>query len=146
MTDLDTTSVEQALDRNITAINNRDIEGYLANQQPDIIFTLPGGVVLHGRDQARAYLEMQWAAFPDGRLAFGTQVLAENSAATEVVFTGTHTGPLPTPDGPIPPTGRTVTLHSMSLLRIKDGLIAAERVYADQHELLDQLGQPKETQ
>ncbi|HET6954010.1 MAG TPA: ester cyclase [Acidimicrobiales bacterium] len=142
MTNPDTTSVQQALERNITAINNRDLEGYLANQHPDIEFTLPGGVTLHGRDQARAYLEMQWAAFPDGQLSFGTQVLTEDTAATEVVFTGTHTGPMPTPNGPIPPTGKTVTLHSMSLLRIKNGLIASERVYADQQELIDQLGDP----
>jgi uncharacterized protein (TIGR02246 family) len=130
---------KQVLDRNITAINTRDIEGYLANQQPDVQFVLPGGVTLQGRDQLRDYVEAQWAAFPDGTLTFGARVFGDDAAAVEVVFTGTHTGPMATPDGPIPPTGKTVTLHTASILSIKDGLIASEHVYMDQLELMGQL-------
>jgi uncharacterized protein (TIGR02246 family) len=130
---------KQVLDRNITAINTRDIEGYLANQQPDVQFVLPGGVTLQGRDQLRDYVEAQWAAFPDGTLKFGARVFGDDAAAVEVVFTGTHTGPMATPDGPIPPTGKTVTLHTASILSIKDGLIASEHVYMDQLELMGQL-------
>ena len=133
-------SAKHVLDRNITALNTRDIEGYLANQQPDVEFVLPGGFTLHGRDQIRSFTEAQWKAFPDGTLAFGEQVLAEDTAATEVVFTGTHTGPLMTPNGQLPPTGKRVTLHSVSILCIKDGLIASEHLYGDQLEMLTQLG------
>jgi uncharacterized protein (TIGR02246 family) len=140
MTQQDMISAKHVLDRNITALNARDIEGYLANQRPDVTFVLPGGHTLHGRDQIRPYTEAQWKAFPDGTLAFGDQVLAEDAAATEVVFTGTHTGPMITPNGPIPPTGKRVTLHLMSSLCIKDGLIASEHVYGDQLEMLMQLG------
>jgi predicted ester cyclase len=66
--------------------------------------------------------------------------LADDAAATEVVFTGTHTGPMNTPGGAVPPTGKRVTLHSVSVLRIKDGLVASEHVYLDQLEMLTQLG------
>jgi predicted ester cyclase len=131
---------KRVLDRNITAVNARDIEGYLANQQPDIEFVLPGGVTLRGRDQVRQYTEAVWQAFPDGILAFGAQVFGHDAAATEVVFTGTHTGPMLTPNGSIPPTGRSVTLHSASILRIKDGLVASEHVDLDQLEMMTQLG------
>ncbi len=139
MPDNDSAIVKEALERNITAINTRDIEGFLANQQPDVVFTMPGGVTFTGRDQLQAFMEAQWAAFPDGQLAFGAQVLGEDSAATEIVFRGTHTGPLPGPHGTIDPTGRAVTLHSASFLTIRDGLIASERVYADPAELAGQL-------
>jgi hypothetical protein len=77
MTDQDTTNAQQVLDRNMTTFNARDIEGYLANQQPDVEFVLSGGITLHGRDQVRHYIEALWKAFPDGKLAFGEQVFAE---------------------------------------------------------------------
>jgi uncharacterized protein (TIGR02246 family) len=137
----DTRSVKQVLDRNIEALNARDIEGYLGNQQPDVEFLLPGGVTLRGREQLREYTEALWTAFPDGTLTFGRQVLGDDVAATEVLFTGTHTGPMTTPNAQIPPTSRTVTLHSASFLLIKDGLIASEHVYLDQLEMATQLGQ-----
>jgi steroid delta-isomerase-like uncharacterized protein len=132
-------SAQEVLDRNIAALNARDIEAYLANQQPDVEFVLPGGVTLHGRDQIREYTQALWRAFPDGELIFGAQVFSDSAAATEVVFIGTHTGPMMTPDGTIPPTGRSVTLRSASILRIKDGLIASEHVYLDQSEMTRQL-------
>jgi uncharacterized protein (TIGR02246 family) len=133
-------SVKEVLERNITTLNARDMEGYLANQHPDVEFVLPGGVTLHGREDIRQFIEALWAAFPDGQLAFGEQVYGDDAVAVEVVFTGTHTGPLMTPNGPIPPTGKRVTTHQASILRIKDGLIAAEHGYADPLEMLVQLG------
>ena len=140
MTNQETTDAQHILERNRITLNARDIEGYLANQQPDVEFLLPGGATLHGREEIRQYIEALWKAFPDGKLAFGEQVFAADAAATELVFTGTHTGPMMTPNGPLPPTGNRVTLHSASILKIKDGLIASEHGYADQLELLTQLG------
>jgi predicted ester cyclase len=128
------------LNRNITALNDRDIEAYLANQHPDVEFTLPGGAVFNGRDAIRAATEALWVAFPDGALRFGDQVLTEDAAATEVFFTGTHTGPLITPDGEVPPTGRTVRTTTVSMLRFRDGLIVSERVIGDEMDLPRQLG------
>ena len=136
----ETPSTKQVLDRNIAALNARDIDGYLANQRPDVEFVLPGDVTLHGRDQVRHYTEALWKAFPDGVLTFRDQVLTEDAAATELVFTGTHTGPMMTPNGPIPPTGKRITTHSVSILRMKDDLIASEHVYFDQLEMITQLG------
>lgn len=128
------------LARNIAAVNARDIEGYLANQHPDIEFVLPGGVVLHGRDEVRRATEALWTAFPDGHLLFGDQVVSGDTAATEVVFTGTHTGPLVTPVGELPPTRRRVQTRSASMLRFRDGMVIAEHVYSDQLDMMTQLG------
>jgi predicted ester cyclase len=52
----------------------------------------------------------------------------------------THTGPLATPSGVIEPTGKRVTIHSASILRFRDGLIASEHSYVDQLEFMTQLG------
>jgi predicted ester cyclase len=140
MNEHEITATRDILDRNITALNARDIEAYLANQQPDVELSLPGGATLHGHDQVRQYMESQWIAFPDGTLSFGEQVLGKDLAATEVVFTGTHTGPMPTPQGSIDPTGRRVSVRFASILHIKEGLVASEHVYLDQLEVLTQLG------
>jgi predicted ester cyclase len=134
------TTSKQILDRNITAVNARDLEGYLSNQQPDVEFVLPGGITLRGRDEVGQYTKAMWTAFPDATLAFGEQILAEDAAATAVVFSGTHTGPMSTPGGPLPPTGKHVNVHSVSMLRFEDGRVASEHVYFDQLELLSQLG------
>src|SRR6266446_3027786 len=80
----DTSQTKHILDRNITTHNARDIDGYLANQSPDVEFVLPGDVTLHGRDQVRHYTEALWKAFPDGVLTFGNQVLAEDAADTQL--------------------------------------------------------------
>ena len=134
------TTPNQILERNITAVNGRDLEGYLANQQPDVEFVLPGGVTIRGREQVGQYTEAMWAAFPDAILTFGQQFLGDEGAATEVVLSGTHTGPMVTPNGPLPATGKRVNVHSVSILRFEDGRIASEHVYFDQLELLTQLG------
>jgi steroid delta-isomerase-like uncharacterized protein len=134
------TTPKEILERNITAVNGRDLEGYLANQQPDVEFVLPGGVTIRGREQVGQYTEAMWAAFPDATLTFGRQFLGDEGAATEVVLSGTHTGPMATPNGPVPPTGKRVNVHSVSILRFEDGRIASEHVYFDQLELLTQLG------
>jgi predicted ester cyclase len=140
MNEHETTVTRGVLERNITALNARDVEAYLANQQPDVELVLPGGVTLHGRDRVRQYMESQWVAFPEGTLSFGEQVLGTDLAATELVFTGTNTGPMPTPQGSISPTGRHVSLRFASILQIKEGLVASEHTYLDQLEMLTQLG------
>jgi predicted ester cyclase len=134
------TTTKQVLERNITAINSRDLAGFLDNQQPDVTFTISGGATLQGRAEVGQYMEAFWAAFPDGVLSFGKQIFDGAAAATEVHFAGTHTGPLSTPNGPIPPTGKHVRLQSVSILRIEGGRVAEEHVYMDQLELISQLG------
>jgi predicted ester cyclase len=121
-------------------INARDLYGYLNNQQLDVEFVLPGGITLRGRVEVGQFTQAMWSAFPDGRLAFRQQILPHDAAATEVVFTGTHTGPMNTPNGLIPPTGKRLILHSLSILRIEDGRVASEHVYFDQLEMMSQLG------
>ena len=134
------TTAKDNLERNITAVNSRDLDGYLAHQQPDVEFVLPGGITLRGREQVGQYTQAMWAAFPDATLTFRQQILSNDGAATEVVFSGTHTGPMNTPTGPLPPTGKRVNVHSVSILRFEDGRIASEHVYMDQLELMTQLG------
>jgi steroid delta-isomerase-like uncharacterized protein len=134
----DLAGIRELVERNIKALNEQDIEGVLANQQPDTELVVPGGV-LHGHEQLKQYTEALWTAFPDGVFSIAGHVLAEDAAAVEVEFSGTHTGPLATATGVVPATGKRVSVRSASILRFRDGLIASEHAYPDQLEFMKQL-------
>lgn len=103
-------------------------------------FVMPGMPPLRGAEQVRPVLEAYLQAFPD----FGFQTLhaveSGDTYAAETRFTGTHTGALPTPQGPIAPTGRAVSWQSADIVRVRGGQIASWHVYHDPIALLAQLG------
>jgi len=53
---------------------------------------------------------------------------------------GTHTGPLMSPAGLVPPTGRPVSATGMSFCRVANGKIVEERVELDIVSMMAQLG------
>ena len=53
---------------------------------------------------------------------------------------GTHTAPLLSPGGEIPPTGKAMAMTGMSILRLAGGKIIEERVQADVIGAMQQLG------
>jgi predicted ester cyclase len=49
--------------------------------------------------------------FPDGKITDHEVLVSGNKAAIRFTLRGTHKGPLPTPEGAIPATGRSVTIQ-----------------------------------
>jgi hypothetical protein len=67
--------------------------------------------------------------------------VTETTVVQEATFSGTHTGPLPTPDGgEIPATGRRLEADFVEVFVVADGLIRSDRIYYDQLEFMVQLG------
>jgi steroid delta-isomerase-like uncharacterized protein len=99
------------------------------------------GREVHGGD---AIVDVHWGwrqSFPDGRGTIGTVVDGGDHVAVEVVWTGTHQGPLVTPDGgSIPPTGRSFSVPATMVLAMRDGRIDQMAHYFDLMTLLTQLG------
>ena len=54
--------------------------------------------------------------------------------------TGTHTGPLASPAGDIPATGKPFVLDYVNVARFADGQITSETYYWDNQSFLSQLG------
>lgn len=133
-------TVKEAADRHLAAFNARDANEFVASESPDIEFVLPGAVTLRGREQVKAYVEIFWQAFPDATVTEQAQILTPEVAVTESIFRGTHAGPLHTPTGEIPATGRQVKMRQVAVQRVTDGLISSEHLYFDQLDLLGQLG------
>ena len=122
------------------AFNRGDLDEAARAFSPDVETTEPGAGTRRGVDQWKAYAEGFKRAMPDARLNFKLAVEQGNTVAVEGAFTGTHTGPMLTPTGEIPPTGRSLELPYLDVFTAKDGLLAIHRVYYDQITMLSQLG------
>ena len=100
----------------------------------------PASPPVVGHEGLKQYMQLYRAAFPDlhftilDLLAEGDKVLTHWSAS------GTHTGPLASPAGAIPPTGKRMTVVGMSLSAIAGDKIMEEWHYWDALGLFHQLG------
>jgi steroid delta-isomerase-like uncharacterized protein len=104
------------------------------------VFEAPGDIRLEGRDATVAYA-MSWLnAFEDARIDVHDEHVAGDWVVQEFVFSGTHTGPLLSPAGEIPPTNRQLSGRGVQIFRVEDGLVVDTRLYFDQVQVLTQLG------
>jgi predicted ester cyclase len=129
----------EAAKRADDAFNAHDIEARLAASSDDTELVMPGGIRVRGRKQADL-LRVFWEALPDATVTWENHVESGPMIAGEGVLAGTHSGPLRTPHGEIPPSGRQVRLPYAFVRRVEDGVITSEHLYWDQMEFLGQLG------
>ena len=84
---------------------------------------------------------MAWkTAMPDVRGNIQKVATSGDSAMLEVVWEGTQTGPLETPDGTIPASGRSQRTPGVFSVDVQDGVITASRNYFDMLTFLQQIG------
>jgi steroid delta-isomerase-like uncharacterized protein len=82
-----------------------------------------------------------WAeALPDSKATFQNELVSGNTVVLELTWRGTHTGPLQTPDGMLPPTGKTITLRACQVIEVRGDKATSIRQYFDMATLLQQLG------
>lgn len=106
---------------------------------PDIVMIEPVGAT-HGIDGYLGTAKGFVTAFPDSRFDVTAVIASGNSVVMEGVYSGTHTGPLTTPQGEVAPTGRTLELTLCDVFDIEAGRIQRVRAYYDQMALAAQLG------
>jgi steroid delta-isomerase-like uncharacterized protein len=83
-------------------------------------------------------------AFPDAVGTVTSALASGNTAALELTWKGTHTGPLGTSDGTIPASGKHQETPAAFFLTFEGDKIKASRHYFDSLTLLKQIGaQPK---
>lgn len=119
------------------AFNDRDFERVSTIVAPDAKVTnVVTGETFEGPAGFRQYLQTWASAFPDARLEVTNIVAGELAAAVEFTGKGTNTGPLMTPIGEIPPTGRRGEQRFCDVYEITDGKITGLRIYFDVATLL----------
>jgi steroid delta-isomerase-like uncharacterized protein len=91
-----------------------------------------GGQQIPGRDGFVGFMSMFKTAFPDLVIRTRNEFGSGDSVVIECEWTGTHRGPLVTPMGTIPATGRRVEkARFCEVYRIRDGRIASMVNYQD---------------
>jgi steroid delta-isomerase-like uncharacterized protein len=105
----------------------------------DCDFAAPG-MQSRGRETVIAFMQPFLDAFPDLTHELESYVETGDQAAFELHIRGTHTAPLASPQGEIPPTGKSVDFRSADLIRLEDGRFATYHVYFDQMGFMQQLG------
>lgn len=123
------------------AINRRDGVALRSMYDSNAVEVGPQGA-LKGVDEIMADWDRQWQAFGDLQVTAGPCHLGdETTRANEWIWRGTHTGPLPLPDGSVlAPTGRQVEIHGGAFIQLRDGKIVEKRDYFDLAAWMAQMG------
>jgi steroid delta-isomerase-like uncharacterized protein len=80
------------------------------------------------------------AALPDSKATFEAAHVDGNTVILELTWHGTQTGPLQTPAGQIPATGKPIEIRACQIVDVKDGKVQTVRHYFDMATMLAQLG------
>jgi len=126
--------------RYLDAFNRADWETYKSTLTPESLHIEPGGMELHGPDATVEGLKVFRTAFPDLKGDVLRIVTGDRDAVAEIVWRGTHTGPLALPSGTIPPTGKPVVIHASKVFAFEGERISYSRHYWDMLEMLGPIG------
>ena len=126
--------------KSVDAWNAHDKARWTRDVADDCEFKTPGGISGTGRELRDVLFSMWTDAFPNNRIVPATIGEDGEYGILEAVFEGTHTGTLNAPSGPIPATGRKVSVPFVTTSRIKDGRYKTFHLYFDQVDLMVQLG------
>ncbi len=133
------TDVHENARRFIKAFNAHDEDTMRVLTHPNAQFAAPGNVHLRGVE-ATGYAIKWLTAYPDGRLTVKNELISGAWVVEELIFEGTHQGPLDSPVGVIAPTGKRVAIKAVLISRYESELALETRIMFDQVEVLTQLG------
>lgn len=86
-------------------------------------------------------LFQEWAsAMPDSKAKIHEAYVSGNTVVIECTWHGTHKGPLNMPSGPVPATGKKISVKACSVFEIVGGKAAMQRQYFDMATMFRQLG------
>lgn len=124
------------------AFNKQDFDSCLAMATDDVeVVLIPFDQTFHGHAGFKEFMGGFKNAFPDLKVTLTNQVTTDDQVVNECSWTGTHTGPLMSPAGEIPPTGKKVEgAQFCEVWGIKNDKLASLHNYQDVSSWLRQLG------
>jgi steroid delta-isomerase-like uncharacterized protein len=127
--------------RLLEGITAHDLDIFAQNYaQNSETVTVPTGERELGPEGGRRSIQRWLTAFPDMKLEVVNVIGGEDAAAVEIKFTGTNTGPLASPLGELPATGKRVEEQGCVVFKFQRGKVISERDYFDYATLAAQLG------
>jgi predicted ester cyclase len=124
-----------ALERAGRRWNAGDLSGYLQLYDEGVVLHGYAGVE-PGLASVRRFYNSFWQAFPGSRLTFEDMFASGDRVACRFVVEGVHAGPFLG----VEPTGRSISLPGITILRFRGGRCVERWSQADFLGLLAQLG------
>ena len=124
--------------RMIEAVNGRDFDALDELIAADVVrhCAATPDVEVRSLEDFKAFLHRDLAAVPDAMQEVDFMFSSGPFVAARAIYRGTQDGPM----GPFPPSGRTLEIPFLGILRIEDGKIAEIWVEWDNLNALMQLG------
>lgn len=123
------------------AYSRKDWDGVRNALAPEFVYDeVATGRRAEGIDEVLAIWRGWAKAFPDSAATFEDSFVDGDTVVLRLTWRGTHTGPLPLPDGEIPPTGNGMEIRACQVVRLRDGKSVSIRQYFDMLTMLSQLG------
>ena len=116
--------------------NNWDIAPEVLSPNLVIYHTAVPGGRLEGRDAVIGVFQAYRAGFPDLKISIEDEIAEDDKVVVQWRALGTQTGNL----FGMPPTGKSVNVPSVSILRIADGKIVEDHISEDSLGMMKQLG------
>ena len=135
-----TMTAREAFEKGTATFNAHDIDGFAQVLADDVTFKAPGGVRGEGKAACAAFFGNWFVAFPDARVEIQAVHFIDNIAVEEGTFIGTHNGVFHSPKGDIPPTGRSVAVDYIHVLRFHAAKHVSLHLMFDRLMMLEQLG------
>lgn len=121
----------------VDGLNRGDVSAADGSFAQDCVIHITGVPdALVGVAAWKAFVQGFLTAFPDIQFTMKEQVMNGNMVAMRWAAKGTHTGPL----GPLPPTGRIVSIDGLLMDRIENGKVVERWEQFNQPVMLQQLG------
>lgn len=120
-----------------------DVEATLATMVPDAyvnhVPTMTGG---YGIPALRVFYSRDFIPTlpPDTRITPVSRTVDEHQLVDEMIFSFTHTQPVPWMLPGIPPTNKPVCVPLVAIVAFRNGKLAHEHIYWDQASVLKQIG------
>ena len=125
----------------VEAYNNSDWDRLKAAFAADAVYDEVGTRRrLQGPDEILS-ANMGWKeAFPDSKGNITGAFADDGDVTLEITWEGTHTGPLESPQGTIPPSGKHFEVRACQVVKVEQDKIKEDHHYFDMVSLLEQLG------
>jgi steroid delta-isomerase-like uncharacterized protein len=124
----------------IEAFNRADWDAWRDLTTPDVVYTETGtGRRVESADAFLALCEGWKAAFPDIAGTIRTAIATDDTVALEIVWEGTHSGALQTPEGVLEGTGNRIRVEAAEWIRYTDGRAREVHHYLDTLTLVQQV-------
>jgi len=125
----------------IIAYNGKNWDGVRASMSLGVVYDEVGTQRrFQGVDDVIAAWRGWATAMPDSKASFDAALTSGDTVVLELTWRGTHTGPLHTPGGDIPATGKKFEVRACQVVDIANNKPQVMRHYFDMTTLMKQLG------